>query len=143
MDRQQIIMSFSVPPSPEDVEAIARVALENMPEELIDFCDNLALQIEELADEALEDELDLDSPFDLIALFRSGSQIAPGIESKVANDDDTILLFRRPLLDMWCETGEDLNALVRQILVEELGSNYDFSDEEIEEMSQRHFQGML
>jgi predicted Zn-dependent protease with MMP-like domain len=143
MDRQQIIMSFSVPPSADDLQVIAKSALATLPEELTEFCESLGVQIEELPDLALEQELELESPYDLVALFRSGSQLAPGVESKVANDDDVLIIFRRPLLDMWCESGDDLNALVRQVMIEELGANFDFSEDEIEEMSGRHYQGML
>lgn len=143
MSRKDIIMSFSSPPGLDDIEAIASAALESLPEEILEFCDEMAITIEELPDEALEDELDLDDPFDLIALYRSGNQISPGIESKTANDDDILTLFRRPLLDMWCETGDDLNVLIRQVMIEELGQNFDFTDDEIEEMTKRHYQGML
>lgn len=143
MSRKEIIMSFSSPPSSEDINAIASSTLESLPEELLEFCDEMAIVIEELPDEAMEQELELDDPYDLIALFRKGSQIAPGIESKTANDDDVLTLFRRPLLDMWCETGDDLNILIRQIMIEELGQNFDFSDDEIDEMAKRHYQGML
>lgn len=143
MDRQQIIMSFSIPPSPEDLQAIAKDAVAALPEELSELCEGLAVQIEEFPDEAVAQECGLETPYDMIALFRSGSQIAPGVESKVANDDDVLILFRRPLLDMWGETGDDLNILVRQVIIEELGANFDFSEQEIEEMTRRHFQGML
>jgi predicted Zn-dependent protease with MMP-like domain len=143
MDRKEIIMNFSVPPSTEDISVIASTTLDSLPEEILEFCDGLAINIEEIPDESLEEDLDLDDPFDLIALYQNGSQLSPGVESKTANDDDVITIFRRPLLDMWCETGDDLNNLVRQIMIEELGQNFDFSDEEIEEMSKRHHQGML
>lgn len=143
MDRQQIIMSFSIPPGPDDLKVIGEEAVETLPEEIMERCENLCIQIEEIADEALEQELDLGNPYELVALYRSGKQISPGVEKKVANDDDVLVLFRRALLDMWCETGDDLNALVRQVMIEELAANFDFSDEEIEEMSRRHFQGML
>lgn len=143
MDRQQIIMNFSAPPSADDLEVIARETLDVMPEEILEFCDELVIKIEELPDTALETELELDDPYELIAFYRSGGEIAPGVERKVANDDDVLILFRRPLLDMWCETGDDLAALVRQIMIEELGSNFEFSDDDIEEMTERHYQGML
>ncbi len=143
MDRQQIVMNFSVPPGTEDLEVIAKEALETLPEELTELCESLVVRVEDLPDEAVATEMELDDPFELIALFRKGSQIAPGVEKKVANDDDLLLIYRRPLLDMWCETGDDLSVLVRQIMIEELGQNFDFSDDEIDEMTQRHFQGML
>jgi len=143
MDQQRIIMNFTVPPSADDLEVIAEEALELLPEELMEFCDSLAIQIEEIADEALETDLDLEDPFDLVALYRSGGQIAPGVEKKVANDEDLLIIFRRPLLDIWCETGDNLNDVVRQVMIEELGQNFDFSEDEIDEMTQRHYQGML
>jgi len=136
-------MNFSVPPSIEDIEVLASNALQTLPEELVEFCDTLAIRVEDIPDEALEGELSLEDPYELISLFRSGKQISPGVESKTANDEDVLLLFRRPFLDMWCETGEDLSILVRQILIEELGQNFDFSEDEIDEMSQRHHQGSL
>jgi predicted Zn-dependent protease with MMP-like domain len=142
MDRQQIIMNFTVPPSTEDLQVIALEAVAALPEELSNFCENMGIQVEDLPDETIVQELDLEDPFDLVALFRSGNQIAPGIESKVANDDDVLMIYRRPLLDMWCETGEDLNALVRQVIIEELGQNFDFSDSEIDDMTRRYVQGL-
>lgn len=143
MSQQKIIMNFTFPPGTDEIAAIAEAALENLPEELLEFCDSLTLQIEELADESLETDLELEDPYELVALYRSGSHIAPGVQKKVANDDDLLLLFRRPLLDLWCETGEDLNDLVRQVMIEELAQNFDFSEEEIDELSRRHYQGML
>lgn len=140
---QQIIMNFTYPPSGDDLMVIAEEALETMPEEIMEFCDSLVIQIEEIADEVIENDLELEDPYELLALYRSGSHISPGVEKKIANDDDLLIIFRRPLLDLWCESGDDLNALMRQVMIEELGQNFDFSDEEIDEMTQRHYQGML
>ena len=136
-------MNFTVPPSVDDLEALAQDVVENLPEELMEFCDGLNLQVDDIPDEALEDELDLDDPFELLALYRSGKQIAPGVESKVANDDDVLVVFRRSVLDYWCESGEDLTLIMREVIIEELGKTFDFSDDEIEDMSQRHSQIMF
>ncbi len=140
---QQIIMNFTRPPSADDLMVIAESIVASLPEEIGEHCESLVIQIEELADEAIENDMDLEDPYELVALYRSGGQIAPGVQKKVANDDDILILFRRPLLDLWCETGDDLSALVRQVMIEELGQNFDFSDDEIDEMTQRHYQGML
>ncbi|MCM2343432.1 MAG: metallopeptidase family protein [Alphaproteobacteria bacterium] len=136
-------MSFSTPPSADDLEAMAKSILTHMPEEILELCEDLAIRIDDLADEMIESELELDDPFELICLYRSGSEIAPGVTRKVANDDDLLVIFRRPLLDLWCETAEDLNVLLRQVMIEELGQNFDFSEDEISEMSQRHYQGLF
>jgi predicted Zn-dependent protease with MMP-like domain len=117
--------------------------MESIPDELLGFCDGLAIAVEEIVDEAAVQDLDLEDAFDLLALYKSGKQISPGIEKKTANDEDVLLIFRRPVLDMWCETGEDLSVLIRQVMIEELGRNFEFSESEINEMTRRHYQGML
>ncbi|MCB9983303.1 MAG: metallopeptidase family protein [Rhodospirillales bacterium] len=143
MSTKQIIMNFTMPPSLDDITVLAAAVLESLPEELLEFCDSLALAFDEFPDETLEQELDLEDPYELLALYRSGKELAPGVERKTANDDDMLMLFRRPLLDMWCETGDDLEALLRQVMIEELGKYFDFSEDEIEDMAERHYQGML
>jgi len=140
---QQIIMNFSLPPSADDIQVIAQDHLENLPEELAEFCDDLVIQIEELPDEATESDLELSDPFELLSLFKSSKELSPGIEKQGANDNDILILYRRPILDMWCETGEHLSIIVREAMIGELGNNFDFSEDEIEEMNQRHHQGML
>ncbi len=143
MERHKIIMNFSAPPSLEDLEALAQSIAESLPDELQEFCESLALTVEELPDETMEVEMNLDDPFEMVALFKSGAEIAPGITRKTANDDDTLMIFRRPLLDLWCETQEDLNVLLRQVMIEELGRSFDFSEREIEDMTKRHSQIFL
>ncbi len=143
MNGQQIIMNHTVSPTIEDLEVIAGSVLDSLPDELSEFCDGLSVRVEDAPDEVLEEELDLEDPYDLLALYRSGKEISPGVEKKTANDDDVLIVFRRPLLDMWCETGEDITAMVRQVMIEELGNHFDFSEDEISEMAGRHYQGML
>ncbi len=143
MDRRQIIMNFSHPPCIEDMEVIAIDALENLPEELMEFCDELGVLIEDFPDEAAEAELDLDDPYDLLAVYKSGKEISPGVERLTASEDDILILFRRPILDLWCETGDDLCVTIRQVMVEEIGRHFNFSDQEIDEMIRRHYQALL
>lgn len=143
MNQQRIIMNFSMPPSLEDIEVMAAGILETLPEDLAEFCEGLAIEIEDMPDETIVDETGVDDAFDLLALYKSGGEIAPGIERKSANDDDVLVLFRRPVLDLWCESGEDLSAVIRQTMIEELGGQFDFSEDEIDEMLQEHYQSLL
>lgn len=143
MDAKQIIMNFTVPPSLDDLMVMAEATVENLPEELVDFCDTLTIQIEDFPDELVEQEQELDDPYELCALFKSGREISPGVERKTANDDDVLILYRRAILDVWCEDGEELSMILRTTIVEELGRNFDFSDDEIYDMNERHYQGMF
>lgn len=136
-------MNYGTPPSIEDIEVIALAVIEGLPEEITGFCDSLVIQVDDLPDEALEIELDLDDPFDLIVLYRSGKELSPGVESKVANDDDILMIYRRPFLDYWCEEGRDIAELMRQVIIEELGDNFDFDEDEIDEMVKRAHHGSV
>ncbi len=143
MECQSIIMNHTVPPSLEDLETLAAGVLQGMPEEFLRHCEGLVILIEEIVDETMQEDLNLDDPFDLLALYKNGKEISPGIEQKVANDDDVLVLYRRSLLDMWCETGEDLQSVLRQIIIEELGRYFDFSEDDMQDMADQHFQGVL
>jgi predicted Zn-dependent protease with MMP-like domain len=140
---RHIIMNYTVSPSRDDLEIIAAFVLENIPDELEEHCETLKVVIEDLIDEVTEDELGLDDPFDLLALYKSGKEVSPGVQRKTANDDDTLILYRRAILDMWCDTGEDLTNLIRQVIIEELGRSFEFSEDEILEMSQRPYQALV
>ena len=140
---QQIIMNFSMPPSDDDLSVIANEQLQNLPDELLEFFDDLTVQVEDIPDEATESDLELEDPYELLVLYKAGKELAPGVEKKAANDDDALILYRRPILDAWCETGEDLTQIIREAMIEEIGNHFDFSEDEIEEMTARHYQGML
>lgn len=143
MDKQAIIMNFSAPPSIEDIEVITASMLEILPDELVDFAQDIVIQVEDFPDTAIEVELDLEDPYDLLALYRAASQISPGVERKNADGEDILMVFRRPVLDLWCETGEDLGDLIRSVMIEEIGQYHNFSESEIGEMITRHHQGLF
>lgn len=143
MDQHKIIMTYAAPPSEDDIKEMATEILDALPEEILEHCETLALQVEEVADDATQADLDVEDPYELLALYRSGKDIAPGVKRKVANDDDILILYRRPILDLWCETGEDLTSILREVMIEELAQNFEFSEDEIEEMTRRHHQGMF
>lgn len=143
MERERIIMNFSVAPSAEDIEVMALNALESLPEQLMELCEGLAVKVEDFPDDVTQHDLDLEGPYELLALYKSGNQIAPGVTKKIANDDDMLVIFRRPLLDAWCEAGEDINVLLRQVMIEEIASNFDFTEDDIEEMIAKNLQGIL
>jgi len=142
-ERKQIIMNFSTPPSLEDIQVLAEEAFESLPEELAQFCDELEIRVDDFPDAALEQDMDLESPYDLVALYICDESDLPGTIRKLSNDTATFTFFRRPLLDEWCDAGEDLNMLIRQVMITEIGQTHGFSDDELQEMSNRHYQGMF
>ncbi len=145
LSRNELIMNFTAPPSGDDVSIIARSVLETLPDELAEIYEDLdiELQIEEFPDVVIEQEMNLETPYDLLALYRSGKEIAPGVQKKIANNDDVLVIFRRPVLDLWCETNDDLNILLREVIIEELARAAEFSEDDIKELLKQPFQGYL
>ena len=138
MSKQEIIMNYSSPPSADDITVLAMQVLNSLPDELAEACEELGLQVEEFPDETLESEMELETPYELLALYKSGKELTPGVQKKVANDDDVLLLFRRPILDLWCETGDDLANLVREVIIEEIARSQEFSEGDIAEMLKQY-----
>jgi len=143
MEQTRIIMNYTVPPSISDFEEMAGDLLRDLPDELSEFVEDLGLEIEDFPDDATQSDYDLDDPYELLGLYKSGSEMTPGVEKKQADDEDVLILYRRPILDMWCENGEDLSAIMREVMIEEIAKAHDFSGDEIDEMTARHYQGLL
>jgi predicted Zn-dependent protease with MMP-like domain len=114
-------------PTLADIERLANEAFATIPEELRKHVANVVFRIEDFPDEATEKQMGLESPFDLLGLYR-GIAIPHHSTGLVRQGNDMIFLYRRPLLDYWCETGEDLAAVVRHVLIHEIGHHFGFSD---------------
>ncbi|MFQ5985708.1 MAG: metallopeptidase family protein [Alphaproteobacteria bacterium] len=124
---------FATAPSAADIEAIARAALEEIPDELRRLARDVPILVEEFPDEATQEAMNLETPFDILGLYQ-GVALDQKSVIDVATDIDRIFLYRRPLLDYWCETGETLEAIVRNTLIHEIGHHFGFSDEDMERL---------
>lgn len=119
------------PPSLADLEAMAQQALETIPKELKQHLGAVVIRLEEFPDEETIEAMELESPFDILGLYRG---VALPHQSVMAtrSDIDMIFLYRRPILDYWCESGDDLADVVRHVLIHEIGHHFGFSDDDME-----------
>jgi predicted Zn-dependent protease with MMP-like domain len=127
--------SFRAPPSLEDITVLAETALKTLPQELLDAVQGVGVRVEDFPDEETEQEMALESPFDLLGLYRGVDLLRRSV-SDVRSAPDVILLYRRPILDYWCETGEDLPHIVRHVLIHEIGHHFGFSDDDMERLEE-------
>jgi predicted Zn-dependent protease with MMP-like domain len=118
-------------PSLADLDAMAQKALATIPEELKRHLGAVVIRVEDFPDEETEKEMELESPFDLLGLYRGVALPHQSVSSTRASID-MIFLYRRPILDYWCETGSDLEDVVRHVLIHEIGHHFGFSDEDME-----------
>ena len=116
-----------LPPTLEDIEKLANEAFATIPEELRKHVANVVFRVEDFPDAATEKQMGLESPFDLLGLYR-GVSMPRQSNLQVRQSNDMIFLYRRPLLDYWSETGDSLFDIVRHVLVHEIGHHFGFSD---------------
>jgi predicted Zn-dependent protease with MMP-like domain len=121
------------PPTLADIERLAEAAFETIPAELARQVGSVVFRVEEFPDEEVEDEMGLESPFDILGLYR-GVALPHKSTFDALPQVDMIFLYRRPILDYWSETGEDLAHVVRHVLIHEIGHHFGFSDEDMERL---------
>ena len=120
-----------ISPTLADIESIAAVAFDSIPDELRRHAKGVVIRVEDFPDDDTMDDMHLESPFDLLGLYR-GVALSHKSVFHTPHDLDMIFLYRRPILDYWCESGEDLGDIVRHVLIHEIGHHFGFSDADME-----------
>nr|WP_294846648.1 metallopeptidase family protein [uncultured Sphingomonas sp.] len=127
---------FDLPPTSAEIEGIARAAIETLPEPFAAHLSAIVLQVDEFADAALLAELGVDDPLDLTGVYE-GVPIGERSVDTVGTMPDRIRLFRRAILDEWVEEGEELEHLVRHILIHEVGHHFGLSDDDMHALEEQ------
>lgn len=117
-------------PSLDDLASIGRAALQDIPEALRQHCDGVVIRVAEFAEPEVLDDLGIASPFDLMGLYQGVGLPFKSVHDATA-EPDMVWLYRRPILDYWCETGEPLEHIVTHVLVHEIGHHFGFSDDDM------------
>mgnify|MGYP002630758055 CR=1 FL=1 len=120
-----------MPPNLDQMEAIAARELKTVPSELRRHIKGVVIRVEEFPDDDVMADLGLETPFDLLGLYQGVSLDRKSV-SEPAADIDMIFLYRRPILDYWAESGEDLTLLIRHVLIHEIGHHFGLSDADME-----------
>jgi len=126
-------VGFTVPPSIDDIHEIAEIIIDGLPDGLRKHTGGHKLKsvVEDFPDAFIEQELELETPFDLLGCYQSSSPAARG-NVKSGRKEDTIYLYRRPILDMWADSGEDLTRLINRVILHEIGTHFGFTQDDIE-----------
>lgn len=121
--------TIGYPPSADEIEALARAALDRLPPQFAAHLGEVVLLVEEFADDALLAELGIEDPFDLTGVYEGLPLHEKSIEHS-GRLPDRIRLFRAPILDEWIARGDEtLEHLVAHVLVHEVGHHFGLSDE--------------
>ena len=118
-------------PSLDEIEALAYDAFAALPEAFRARCEGVAIHVEDFPDDATLEEMNCETEFDLLGLFR-GIGLAQSGEAETGRMPNAVWLYRRPLLDYWAEHDETLGDLVTHVLVHEIGHHFGLSDEDMD-----------
>ena len=117
-------------PDADAIEALARAAIDRLPEVFRKYLGDVVLRVEDFADDETLSALGIENPFELSGLYRGRPVGMKSIDDS-GTLPDMIFLYRRALLDEWVESGETLEALVRHVLVHEVGHHFGLSDDDM------------
>jgi predicted Zn-dependent protease with MMP-like domain len=118
-------------PSLAELEVLASEVFRRLPKKFRALCADVVIQVDDFpADDVLE-EMQAESEFDLLGLFQ-GTGLPFRAESAPVQMPNMIWLYRRPILDYWAEHDETLGAIIKHVLVHEIGHHFGLSDGDME-----------
>jgi predicted Zn-dependent protease with MMP-like domain len=123
--------TLGLAPTATEIEALARAALERLPEEFRRHLGDVVLQVDDFASEEVLADLGIENPFELTGLYEGIALTERSIEHS-GTMPDRIFLYRRALLDEWAEHGDvSFEDLIVHVLIHEVGHHFGLSDEDI------------
>jgi predicted Zn-dependent protease with MMP-like domain len=124
--------STAIAPGLAEIEALADAAYARLPEEFRALCEGLVIKVEDFPDEETLEEMECETEFDLLGLFRGVGLAQGGEQLHTGQFPNMVWLYRRPLLDYWAEHEETLGHLVTHVLVHEIGHHFGLGDDDME-----------
>lgn len=123
-------------PFQDDIEALAREAYDELPEEFRALCGDVVIQVEDFATEEVLREMKVTSPFAILGLFQGVGRTQMQSTPASGQLPNMIWLYREPILDYWRPRSESLKEVVTHVLVHEIGHHFGLSDEDMERIEQ-------
>jgi predicted Zn-dependent protease with MMP-like domain len=119
-------------PSIDEFAALAEAALAGLPEDFRRLVGDVEMRVIDFPEDEVLDDLGIEDPFQLTGLYQG-----PDLASRSSFDPlprpSMVFLYRRPILDEWCERGDvTLGELIAHVLVHEVGHHFGLSDAQIE-----------
>jgi predicted Zn-dependent protease with MMP-like domain len=117
-------------PSLAELEVLASEVFAHLPRKFRDLCEGVVIQVDDFPSDDVLEEMQAESEFDLLGLFQ-GTGLPFRSESAPVQMPNMIWLYRRPILDYWAEHEETLGAIIKHVLVHEIGHHFGLSDDDM------------
>ena len=122
-------------PSLAELDALAAEVFRRLPRRFRDLAADVVIQLDDFPSEDVLDRMQAESEFDLLGLFH-GVGLPFRSESTAVQMPNMIWLYRRPILDYWAEHDETLGAIIKHVLVHEIGHHFGLSDPDMAAIEQ-------
>ena len=117
-------------PSADDLHAIGRRVMAQLPPPFADSLGDIVLRVEELADAETLARVGLTHPMQLSGLYE-GVPLHLRSVGQSGTLPERITLYRRPILAEWSSSRHSLERLVAHIVIHEVGHHFGFSDDDM------------
>lgn len=119
-------------PSLDDFDRMARKAFAELPDLFRQAAADVIIRIDDFPDEETLRDLEIEDGFELTGLY-VGAHVGERDGLGPAPEPSRVFLYRRPILDEWCERGDvGIYELVSHVLIHELGHHMGLDDEQID-----------
>lgn len=121
-------------PSLDDFARLARAAFDDLPDPFRTLAGDVVIRVDDFADEEMLASMGIEDPFELTGLY-FGVDIGRRDELGPAPEPARIFLYRRPILDEWCERGDvGLDEIIAHVLIHEIGHHFGLDDDQIHQI---------
>jgi predicted Zn-dependent protease with MMP-like domain len=110
-------------PAIEGLEEIAIQSLNTIPESLKEYANKIRIVVENYADRETLNSLRISDKYELLGLYR-GTPIPIKAVFAHSTLQDSIYLYRCPLIRYAHENKEDIETLIKHVMMHELGHHF-------------------
>ncbi len=114
-------------PSLGELEVLATDVFRQLPRKFRDMCTDVVIRVEDFPTKDVLRKLQARSEFDLLGLFQ-GIGLPFRSDRVTGQMPNMIWLYRRPILDYWADNDETLGAIIKHVLIHEIGHHFGLSD---------------
>jgi predicted Zn-dependent protease with MMP-like domain len=126
-------MNVPQPLSMREFVALARRVVDELPEQFQPWLENVVIDVEVDPSDELLDELELESPDDLMGLFVGAAVTEQGYGDHLPN---RILLFKQPIENA-CRSRDEVAYEIRRTILHELAHHFGYSEADLDEFESR------
>ncbi len=114
-------------PSLAELEVLAGEVFRHLPKKFRDLCADVIVQVDDFPSDEILRRMGARSKFDLLGLFQGVGLPFRSVSAPVQMPN-MIWLYRRPILAYWAAHDDTLGAIVKHVLIHEIGHHLGLSD---------------